>query len=244
MNRPVATIALLILYATANPAQNVVWNWVPNPYAGNDIFPNLIGNLLFINPGGGFNSMPIDINGDGSVDFEFRVYNSSYSSVDVLQHGSNEVLAVLAPPGEIGETAVALYRSNVVTSLPPVGAEWLPEIIVDPYEIGAMLGGEFSAENQYTDKRAFFGVRFYAADGVHYGALQVIAAGGNPVIGIIFGYGYNPTPDAPRHSDSRRRRASKSPGRTVQFASGKDVASAVDGDGHLRTISDTIFYND
>jgi len=40
-------------------------------------------------------------------------------------------------------------------------------------------------------------VEFYEADGIHYGALDMAGFTQLGVLGFLYGYGYNPVPDAP-----------------------------------------------
>jgi hypothetical protein len=40
-------------------------------------------------------------------------------------------------------------------------------------------------------------VEFYAADGIHYGALDMAGFTQLGVLGFLYGYGYNPVPGAP-----------------------------------------------
>ena len=208
MKRLLLIISLSILCEVSSLAQNIVWNWVPNPQAGNEnsLYPYPIGEIVYTSPEYPIDSIPIDMNGDGTVDFEFRAISIGPTVVEVLQHNANEVLATTVPPPDIGEVAVALNTADQVSSLTPVGAEWLTKIAAgpeDPYDIGAMLDSQFSVDNQYTDQRGYIGVAFHAADGLHYGALEVIGiydptseySGNN--MGILYGYGYNPVPGAP-----------------------------------------------
>jgi hypothetical protein len=174
-------------------AQGIVWTWVPNSQQGL-LFPDSIGNPIYATPQNPVVSIPIDMTGDGTVDFEFRARAIGTPVVEVLQEGANAVLS------ENG-SAINL-SSGVVSSLTPVGANWQ---LLDsgppgsPYTIGSMIIGGVQGEGiyrQFIDQNGYVGVEFYAADGIHYGALYVAGSSYSPLTGILYGYGYNPVPDA------------------------------------------------
>ncbi len=200
-----APIALSVLLGVAcAEADGIVWNWLANPTAGCQgcYFGEPIGQPVYTRPEVPVRSIPLDLNGDGTMDFEFRAVGIQPTLIEVLQHGSNEVLAITVPPPDIGEVAVSLATTNLVSSATPEGADWLPAMPGPLGDIGAMLNWRFTAEHQYSLQRRYIGVRFSASDGVHYGALQVIAWNdGDPLVdntgGMIFGYGYNLVPNAP-----------------------------------------------
>jgi hypothetical protein len=65
-----------------------VWHWVPNPQQGY-LFPDPLGAPVNASPFFPVSGFPIDMTGNGTVDFEFRVRETGPVIVEVLQHSTN-----------------------------------------------------------------------------------------------------------------------------------------------------------
>jgi len=193
-------IAWFALCGVSSPAQGIVWNWVTNTFQRLP-FPDPIGMPVYLLPDVYLDSTSIDMLGNGTVDFQLQATAlDGGESIQVLPSAGNAVLAITNSPPDIsiGGDAVLLTSGNLVSSLNPVG-EWLGRIDGWPAPIGSDLlwgDSEVGYFGQFIDQRGYVGVEFYAADGLHYGALDV--AGETALMaGILYGYGYNPVPNQP-----------------------------------------------
>jgi len=188
------------LCGVSSPAQGIVWNWVPNSHS-NLIFDKPIGDAVYLRPDPYFDSRSIDMLGNGTVDFQLQATAlDGGQSIQVLPSAENAVLSIADLPPSIsnGGQAVLLTNGNQVSSLNPVGV-WLDAINGWPAALGSFLVGGFPEVGyggQFVNQRGYVGVEFYAADGLHYGALDVAGAT-NLLAGILYGYGYNPVPNQP-----------------------------------------------
>ncbi len=193
MKRLLLIAALFALCEGSILAQGIIWNWVPNPQQSYGIFPNPIGEPIYSGPDSGVTLLPLSMTGDGTVDFYIQLIASSADAIQLLPAGSNAVLTQ-------GPDAINL-SSGVVSSLTPIGASWfLAGNNPGPYTIGANLiagNSELGYFGQFINERGYVGVEFYAADGIHYGALDMAGTTQAGIIGFFYGYGYNPVPGAP-----------------------------------------------
>lgn len=193
MKRLLLIAALCVLCEASCLAQGIVWNWVPNPQQDIGIFPDPIGEPIYSGPDSGVTLLPLSMRGNGTVDFYLQLIASSADAIQLLPTGSNAVLTD-------GPDAINL-NSGSVSSLLPIGASWmLAQSNLGPYTIGANLvagNAELGYFGQFINQRGYIGVEFYAADGIHYGALDMAVEDYGNVIGFFYGYGYNPVPGAP-----------------------------------------------
>ena len=169
---------------------------MPNPQQHYGIFPNPIGEPFYTAGTDGVTLLPLSMTGDGTVDFYIQLIASAADAIQLLPTGSNAVLT-------LGPDAINLNNGSV-SSLLPVGASWmLAASNLGPYTIGANLiagssqFGESDFYGQFINQNGYVGVEFSAADGIHYGALEMAGYTQLGVLGFLYGYGYNPVPHAP-----------------------------------------------
>src|SRR5262245_4311065 len=164
-------LALWGCYSSARSSgQELVWHWVPNPLLNNSSLPQRIGSAVYTDPDNPIRSIAIDMNGDGTVDFDFRARAIGPVVVEIVPLGTNEVLS-------IGLGAAPFERDGVVGPELPQDAAWLRRIDAPVYSIGSAilgcLGPGDCIPSPFGDQQHYVGVRFWAADGLHYGVLDV-----------------------------------------------------------------------
>ena len=84
------------------------------------LFPEPIGEPVYINPNAGMVTIAVDMTGNGTEDFYIQLINTSATTLQVLPEGNNAVLSQ-------GADAIAL-NGGVVSSPTPIGATWLGNI--------------------------------------------------------------------------------------------------------------------
>jgi hypothetical protein len=194
MKRLLLIAGLFVLCEASCLAQGIVWNWVPNPQQYIGIWPDPIGEPLYTGPDSPIATLlPLSMTGDGTVDFYIQLIASSASAIQLLPAGSNAVL-------NLGPDAINLSSGVVSSLLPPGDNWWVAGNNPGPYIIGANLiagQSDLGYFGQFINQRGYIGVEFYAADGIHYGALDMAGFTQLVVLGFLYGYGYNPVPGAP-----------------------------------------------
>ena len=184
-------IALSALCGVYSPAQGIVWSWVPNTL--DPAFVHPIGIQVYNYPDHPLVSVPISMTGNGTVDFQFQATTLGGAPIiQVLPSAGNAVLSTQ------GGDAVLLTNGNQVSSINPVGV-WVGTNKLWPSVGPDLLWGEYDYGygGQFINQIGYVGVEFYAADGLHYGALDVGGEAYGSVVGWLYGYGYNPVPNQP-----------------------------------------------
>lgn len=126
---------------------------------------------------------PVDVNGDGLVDF---VFQSTQASFRVLPEGTNAAIARRNPLPDRSSYTTPLLSGFEIGSSAPTGLDWVPTEFVG----GGYIGPTFTActtvgcLGDFTGLDAFMGVRFQASDGLHYGWVRVSV----PLIGVNGGW--------------------------------------------------------
>ena len=189
--RPWITAAVLWLAVSSGPAVTaaVVINALPTPLNLRDEF---------------FGSYePIDVDGNGTTDFTFG-YN--FQGVGLRTEGSNRSIIRLVGGPNIGGRLTPLeagYRiSPTITQTGFDPLEWASS----DYLGGFVSPGEnafqtivFVVSNgstSYFNGRSSFGVEFEAADGLHYGYIDIDAGPGYAGM-TLYGWAYETTPNTP-----------------------------------------------
>lgn len=132
-------------------------------------------------------SDPIDINGDGIVDFTL---DTSFSGTGIVTLGVNRGVIRLDPPPNIGGPPVSLPRTFVVGStLEPLDMEALFWDAGGLTIVQVLSTGSTSEFNG----RGAIGIEFQAADGVHYGYFDISAGPGYSGI-TLYGWAYESQP--------------------------------------------------
>lgn len=138
-----------------------------------------------------FTMLPLDLDGDGSVDFTFD--SSLLQSVQIVPAGNNRILALPEPPPDLGSYVHPLEAGEVVfTSADQGGLVW-----VDGHGLvrGSTLtaaAAPFGSVGPWVDLTAFAGVEFEIAGATHYGWIHIanFDLGGN-----VLDWAYETRPD-------------------------------------------------
>lgn len=145
---------------------------------------------------------PVDLNGDGVVDFTF---GADVGFVGLRTERANRVVVRLSPPPNIGGPVARLEEGFFIgSSLDPV-LTWISSDpvggYVSPGEIAFatiamhLSTGTLSEWPGSPGARGFIGIGFELEDGWHYGYFDVIMAA--EAGGMLLGWAYNSIPNMP-----------------------------------------------
>ena len=147
--------------------------------------------------------VPVDLDGDGSIDFTF---GSEVAATSLRTERANRTVIRLRGGLDIGGPITPLPRGYLLGQFLPPGGSW-PLL----WASTDFLGGYVSpGENSFTtivlvlstgsgsdfNGRAPIGVEFAAADGIHYGYLDIAAGPGYAGI-TFYGWAYESQPGVP-----------------------------------------------
>ena len=147
---------------------------------------------------------PVDLNADGAVDVTLA---SNFASVGLRTDGLSRVVIKFEPPPNIGGPPIPLLLGYLI------GADLLPDLIYAPawystkdinfpdgphlfVGISSVSSGGDSSTFPREGLRAPIGIEFRAADGIHYGFLDVFANKGYPGL-TLYGWAYESEPGRP-----------------------------------------------
>jgi hypothetical protein len=158
------------------------------------------GTIAYVNAGTNFGTfqggtLPVDLNGDGSNDFTFV---STRRDFTVDTPSLNAVIAVLPGGADLGGWAVPLLAGYPIGSTITNNLIWYQTTQTPSGPLPALLTSCLDAGciGLFTGQNAYMGVRFQAADGLHYGWMRLEL----PFVGVNGGYirewGYDTRPDA------------------------------------------------
>jgi hypothetical protein len=146
---------------------------------------------------------PIDINGDGVVDFTFA---ADVTGLGLRTERANRVVIRSSPPPDLGGPVARLEEgAQIGPSLEPSLA-WVSSDLRDgyvspgeweftPIAIHLISTGTASEWPSSPGARGFIGIGFELEDGWHYGYFDaILAAEGG---GVLLGWAYNSIPNAP-----------------------------------------------
>jgi len=146
---------------------------------------------------------PVDINGDSITDFTFA---ADYAGVGLRTEGTNHVIVRLSPPPDIGGPVARIEDGAVIGSSLDPQLAWMSSNpvrgYVNPGEIAfatlvmCLNTGCSSDWPGGPATRAFIGVEFQLADGLHYGYFDIFMRGDIPGA-ALYGWGYNTVPGQP-----------------------------------------------
>ena len=146
---------------------------------------------------------PIDVDGNGTTDFTFG-YNFQF--VGLRTEGSNKSIIQLVGGPNIGGRLTPLQSGySIFSTLTPAGfgpLEWASS----DYLGGFVSPGENAFQTivfvsstgsaSYFSGRGSFGIEFEAADGLHYGYIDIDAGPGYAGM-TLYGWAYESTPNTP-----------------------------------------------
>jgi hypothetical protein len=125
---------------------------------------------------------PLDLDGDGVIDFTFT---SGYSFVGVRSEGQNRLVIAPSPPPNLGGPVEPLFPDYEIGPELEGGLTWRDlsgfatlGIYLWPANAGHFLG-----------QHAYMGVEFYIDGNVHYGWINLMVADAGPY-GEIYGWAY------------------------------------------------------
>lgn len=169
-------------------AQGIIYTSLPQPM---EIFSSFFSVLY-----------PIDVNGDGVVDFTF---GAEAGFVGLRTERTNRVVIRPDPPPNIGglvakveggvQIGPSLTPQLVWISSDPVGGYVSPGEIAFATIAMNLSSGSLSEWPGSPGARGFIGIAFDLSDGTHYGYFDVIMAA--EAGGSLLGWAYNSTPWLP-----------------------------------------------
>jgi hypothetical protein len=150
-------------------------------------------------------SFPIDLDGNGTDDFQFG--GSVIRGTVFRTERANRMVAIPATPPDLGGSAIPILPGVEIGSILPSGVAWLSSS-VDGFSEPDVLPGTFSlltlcvstgCTGLFYDPsglRALLGVEFEAEDGLHYGYFDLdFGLGG--LSAEIRGWAYETEPNTP-----------------------------------------------
>ena len=132
---------------------------------------------------------PLDLDGDGVVDFTF---GSDIAFVGVRSEEQNRLVIWPSPPPNIGGPVEPLYPDYEIGSDLEGGLAWrdLSGFATLGIWLWPANGGNFLGHH------AYMGVEFYIGDDVHYGWINLAVSKYGPY-GEIYGWAYEDEPGVP-----------------------------------------------
>jgi len=148
--------------------------------------------LLTVGADAGLN--PIDLDGNGSIDFQFA--GSDISGTAFLREGNNRFIGLAATPPNIGGSGFPLQDNTMVQEIAPNGLAWIGSgstILASCRSTGCTGLFYSQVAEGVTPLRGLLGVEFEAEDGTHYGYFDLTF---NPGVttGFINGWAYETEP--------------------------------------------------
>jgi len=148
--------------------------------------------ILTVGSVDGFN--PIDIDGNGTVDFQFG--GSDLLGTLFEREGNNRFIGLSEAPPNVGGSGFPLQDNTMIREIAPNGLTWIGRgstILASCRSTGC--SGLFYSEiaEGVTPVRGLLGVEFEAADGIHYGYIDLKFNSG-VTTGFINGWAYESEP--------------------------------------------------